>query len=771
MMNFTVPESEPSRAAEAPHKRSWLRSLRARLPLSILLVILLTLSVSTVFILRTAQSVIAYAKSSRIEDTAMAVGNSISVQLQRAGKDMALMAGLPSVLEGVDLSPANNPDPADAQFRSALGAVLNRAKAAYGYYESLWLMNDAGDILAGHLEQGDSVLPYAGEEWLRQVLARNTFSLANPVPSRVAEDMLIPVSLKLVYNGKAGVMAGTLQLSRIARDVLRETSRPGVQSFVADAGGRIVAALDGKVVGDTTFGGAPWFAGALQDVSGGVTAFMDGEEKTVAFHHIPQTELYAVVIADAAYMDSYSATIRNAAIGSSAAAVLLAAVCVCLFIFPVTGDIKRLSLFARQVTQGAREARTGVRRNDELGDLAESLDEMVLALRDMVQRSEAATIAKSEFLARMSHEIRTPMNGIIGMVYLAMREEPDITQRKYLERIDRAAKNLLGIINDILDFSKIEANKMDITNHTFRLSGLLWSVYDLLHARAEEKGLSLEFSVADNVPDVLEGDSLRLAQVCINLCSNALKFTEEGSVGIHVALQEFSDAGIRLLFTIRDTGIGMNAKSLESIFDSFSQADGSTTRRYGGTGLGLAISRSLVHMMGGDIWVESEPGAGSTFYFTVLVQGGDPAAIDLEEDREETVEEEGPRPGLRVLLAEDNEMNQEIALEVLKDIGVTPTLAPNGAEAVALWENGVYDLVLMDIQMPVMDGLTASRRIRESGTANAATVPIIAMTANAMSGDREKSLEAGMNDHITKPLDVAELRRALARWGAAPSPA
>ena len=392
---------------------------------------------------------------------------------------------------------------------------------------------------------------------------------------------------------------------------------------------------------------------------------------------------------------------------------------------------------------------------------------MVTSLKDMLARSEAATKVKSEFLARMSHEIRTPMNGIIGMTYLAMRNNPDEKQMVFLRRINVAATTLLDIINDILDFSKMEANKMEIKNASFSISGMLQSVYDLVQIKAEEKGLDLSFSVADNVPDVLIGDSLRLSQVCINICTNALKFTESGSVNLDVTLKSKDDKKILLLFAIKDTGIGISKDVQEHIFDSFSQADGSITRKYGGTGLGLSISKLIVKMMGGNIWLQSEPGKGSTFYFTVEVQEG---------TAEDIVEKEHSLPGsfesasflnLKVLLVEDNEINQEIAREILNDMGIKVTMAQNGAEALELWQSDDFDLIFMDIQMPVMDGLTAARAIRDSDAPRAKSIPIIAMTANAMSGDREKSLEAGMNEHITKPLNIEELRQALIVWGAA----
>jgi len=675
---------------------------------------------------------------------------------------MSLLAVLPTVLESIELSPLSAPSPRDVIPRAAINTLLNRARLTYGYYESLWLMNDRGDTLAGQLAGTNSVVEVSGREWLEQVMGRNTFMVSDPVTSRVTGGMLVPVSLKIVYNGKAGALAGTLQLAKVARGVLREASAPGITPYIVDSSGKIVAGpLDeDKRAG---FADAAWFPGILEKVSGNANVEINGENKTIGFYHIPQTALHSVVIADETYMRSYIDTIRNAAVAAGIVSALLAVGCVYLFIFPVTGDIKRLSLFARQIAKGGRSADTGVKRTDELGDLAESLSEMVITLRDMVARSEAATQAKSEFLARMSHEIRTPMNGIIGMAYLALHEKPDPKQRKFLERIDMAAKNLLGIINDILDFSKIEANKMNIASHSFRLSGVLWSVYDLIHTKAEEKGLTLEFSVADNVPDILEGDSLRLAQVCINLCSNALKFTEAGSVSLKVALESQTAAGIKLLFTVRDTGIGMDKEALQSIFESFAQADGSTTRKYGGTGLGLSISRSLVRMMGGDIRVESEPGEGSAFFFTVVMRKGSEDAVAEEEAS--STGEEGPLPfPLRVLLAEDNEINQEIAMSVLEGMGVTAKVAANGGEAVRLWDAESFDLILMDIQMPVMDGLQATRIIRASANSRARTVPIIAMTANAMSTDRNKSMEVGMDAHITKPINYAELAETVRYW-------
>ncbi len=739
-------------------------SLRAKLPLSILTVILLTLSIATAFILRTAGSVISYVKSSRIEESSRTIGNNLSMQLQRAGKDMVLAAGLPNVLEGVELPPGADGSPAKA----SLVNLLDRVKMAYGYYETFALINDKGELLAGVSDGSRPRLNGGNSGWLNEALTQNTFVVGEPFASSISGDMLIPVSLKVVYNGKAAVLTGTLQLAKTTRGFLREASRPGVRPLVVTGSGRIVSSLDKNAIGSRLYSEKDWFFATIRNnVSGSFAVTLDGEMKTVGFYHVPQTDLYTVVVADAGYMASYLATIRTATLAAGLCTAILAVGFVCFFIFPVTRDIKRLSLFARQIAKGEQGAVTHVQRADELGDLAESLTRMVGTLQEMLSRSESATKAKSEFLARMSHEIRTPMNGIIGMTYLAMREKPDPKQSKFLQRIDAAAKSLLGLINDILDFSKMEANKMALSNESFSLSEMLRSVYSIIQVQSREKGLSLDFATDGDVPDIVRGDSLRLSQICINICSNAVKFTDQGSVSLHVSLREKSGDSVLLLFAVTDTGAGISKEDQKDIFSSFSQADGSMTRRYQGTGLGLAISKSLAEMMGGSIWVESSPGNGSVFSFTVRLGLGEAAELESEAGLEES-----PLPPLRILAAEDNAINQEIILEVLSGMGVTVTMAQNGAEAVALWEkeNGGFDIVLMDIQMPVMDGLTAARRIRESGADGSPEVPIIAMTAHAMSGDREKSLEAGMNDHITKPLDVARLRETLLRWSGRKKP-
>ncbi len=378
------------------------------------------------------------------------------------------------------------------------------------------------------------------------------------------------------------------------------------------------------------------------------------------------------------------------------------------------------------------------------------------------EEAQAANKAKSEFLANMSHEIRTPLNGIIGMNHLAQQADPSPRIQGYLIKMETSAKNLLSIINEILDFSKIEAGRIELENQPFTLQAVLASLEDMFAPMAEKKGLSLIMPPAEQCKAFfpLKGDDLRLGQVLINLLSNAIKFTEKGQIEVKATTSRMDNGRILLEASVSDTGIGLSKENIGRLFSSFAQADSSITRRFGGTGLGLAISKALLELMDGSIRVESEEGVGSTFFITACFDTPpEGTAMPLIHHLPFRQSEKIDFHGLRVLLVEDNEINQMIAQEMLSMKGCIVDVANNGVEAVTKVEHAPYNLILMDIQMPYMDGFEATRRIRQTHT----DVPIVAMTAHAMQEDREKSLAAGMQDHISKPIDPDKLYHVMER--------
>jgi CheY-like chemotaxis protein len=394
-------------------------------------------------------------------------------------------------------------------------------------------------------------------------------------------------------------------------------------------------------------------------------------------------------------------------------------------------------------------------------------------LERRVDEAEAANRAKSQFLANMSHEIRTPMNGVLGMQELLLRTELTDRQRKLATTAHRSAQALLSLLNDILDFSKMEAQKLELETVDFDLPETVEGVVDLFAEDVRNKGLELISAVSTQVPSV-RGDPGRLRQVLTNLIGNAIKFTDRGRVSIHMTATEEGDETVCARFEVRDTGIGISEGAVQHIFDSFSQADGSMRRHYGGTGLGLAISRQIVELMGGEIGVESTPGAGSLFWFTVRL------GKQAETSRRKTLASDGPPvfPGGtaasvndppvkvfagRILLVEDNRVNQEVAIGMLQSLGCAVDVAADGRAAVEACTNHSYDLIFMDCMMPLMDGYEATGQIRARETGESRT-PILAMTANAMEGDREKCLAAGMDDYLTKPFSTEQLDHVLRRW-------
>ncbi len=422
------------------------------------------------------------------------------------------------------------------------------------------------------------------------------------------------------------------------------------------------------------------------------------------------------------------------------------------------GTVSHYVAIEEDITERKRIAEELDLYRRHLEDLVASRTEELEAAR---ARAEAANSAKSAFLANMSHEIRTPLNAIIGLTHMLRRRISDPEQLGWLGKIDAAGQHLLSVINDILDLAKIEAGKLELAEEDFILGAILDQVHSLIQPGAQTKGLDVRIDCAHlSLP--LRGDATRVRQALLNYAANAVKFTERGSIRLHARPLEADDDGIHLRFEVEDTGIGIAPEVAARLFSAFEQADASNTRRHGGTGLGLAITRRLARLMGGDAGVRSAPGQGSTFWFTARLRPGRPMAAPAEDSRAAEALAELARRGFRLLLAEDNEINREVALVLLHDVGLDVDTVADGAAAVARMEAKAYDLILMDVQMPVLDGLAATRAIR--ALPNGATVPILAMTASAFEADRRACLDAGMNDFVAKPVDPDTLYATLLKW-------
>ncbi|MFZ4536030.1 PAS domain S-box protein [Propionivibrio sp.] len=409
------------------------------------------------------------------------------------------------------------------------------------------------------------------------------------------------------------------------------------------------------------------------------------------------------------------------------------------------------------------------RISEELDHYRQHLEDLVqertTALSIAKEAAEAANRAKSTFLANMSHELRTPMNAIMGMTNLALRRATDPRQTDQLTKVTLASQHLLGVINDILDLSKIEAERLSLEQISFKLGSVLENLGSLIGHKVTEKGLKLLIDVTPELANQpLQGDPLRLGQILLNLAGNAIKFTAQGFITIRVLLAEAHPAHVFLRFEVRDTGIGISSEDQKRLFTAFEQGDGSMTRHYGGTGLGLAISKRLVQMMDGSIGVESQPGTGSVFWFTARFDKGTHVEEQAHGLNVRSAEEHLKThfSGTRILLVEDEPINQEVSRWLLEETGLTVDLAEDGVEALEMAEHIDYDLILMDIQMPRLNGIEATQAIRAiPGRQN---TPILAMTANAFDEDRQRCIDAGMNDHIGKPVDPDKLFETLLKW-------
>ncbi|RYG34244.1 response regulator [bacterium] len=402
-------------------------------------------------------------------------------------------------------------------------------------------------------------------------------------------------------------------------------------------------------------------------------------------------------------------------------------------------------------------------RDERILNVVQDVTEQLRQEVQLVEAREAAersAQAKSEFLANMSHEIRTPMNGIIGVVYLLQETELSPRQRMYADTIQKSGENLLTLVNDVLDLSKIESGKMTLERKEFSLASIAREVGDVFAPGARDKGIRFEFQVDATVPERLLGDAVRVRQILANLVGNAVKFTDRGGVTLSLRVLERHTRAVSIEMRVVDTGIGIPADRLETIFESFVQADGTTTRRFGGTGLGLAITQQLVNLMGGRLKVDSREGTGSEFSVVLelgIVVNEESSGLPLPTPALPTVP---IRADVRILLVEDNPVNQMVVRDLLNARGCQVETAGDGVQAVEAALHRSFDLVLMDVQMPRMDGYEATRRLRDAGI----RIPIVAMTANALEGDRERCLAAGMDDYLPKPVRPPDLLSTIARW-------
>jgi len=405
-----------------------------------------------------------------------------------------------------------------------------------------------------------------------------------------------------------------------------------------------------------------------------------------------------------------------------------------------------------------------VREQNEV--LESRIEERTRELAVEKTRAEAASIAKSNFLATMSHEIRTPMNGVLGMAQVLITTALTEEQQLYVKTILDSGNSLLTVINDVLDFSKIEAGKMELEHNVFNLSVISNEVISLFNSKAHEKNIIINLDIDDNCPQDLIGDSLRIKQVLQNLLSNAIKFTDHGVIKISISGSMSGEGSASLMVSVKDSGIGIDKGSQDKLFSDFTQADSSTTRKFGGTGLGLAICKQLITLMGGEIGVNSQPDQGATFWFTINI---DVSNESSNQSATNNTSELSKHPTLlqgNILLVEDNAVNQIVAKAILEKFGLTPDIANDGQQAIDKIKNKAYDLVLMDCQMPVLDGFDATEKIRQIEKDNnvPGPLPIVALTANAHNKDKERCLAVGMNDYLSKPIVKADLYNILTQF-------
>ncbi len=663
-----------------------------------------------------------------------------------------------------------------------------------------------GGLILDHTEKELRNTSVINEPFFREAM-QGKVSISSPYRYK---NMVVYNVASPVYSVHTNAIIGVVYNVSKLTDTMSERMSLGEKGyiFVADKEGTVFIHQNEALVLRKNLKDFAWGQEILATGKGKISFEENSEGKIAQFDVLPEAGWIAVAVRDFDELSAPGELIRRNATFVAIGLLLLLTLIIYLHVSYIVAALLKAVQYAEQVAKGVldedlnlgstgptffqkiwynfsqklpfkkkqkkAEKQTIHRlsefdRHDEVGVLYRALQDMVQSMRAMVQKADDASRMKSEFLANMSHEIRTPLNAVIGLAHLCLEsEESEHKKRTYVEKIEVAGKSLLGIINNVLDTSKIEAGMFELENVQFNLRGLGEQVLTIYQDGAASKKLSLIFDISPKLGGFYMGDPTRLGQVLNNLVGNAIKFTETGSVSVlctpydHL-LQEKSipEGTVPVCIKVVDTGIGISKQQEEMLFKPFSQADASITRRFGGTGLGLAISKQLVELMGGHIQVESTIGKGTTFtmiFFFPPVLGGD---LKIRKEIEEG-ELHVNLSNKRILVVEDNMINQLIMEELLQKTEANITMADNGKIAVEMVQKSNYDLILMDMQMPVMDGIQATKIIRQSYSIE--QLPIIAVTANAMKEDKDKGIAVGLNDYLTKPIDPKNLMVVLQQW-------
>ncbi len=773
------------------------------LPKILLPVLLFTsigLFISTVY---TYESSIEALKASSTSSQKMAIANAL-VEL-KAGVDFNVLNAISLSQTGI-LQPylSGNPIMFKAYEESVNERIVNMRNTYY--YVMLGIISPDGKMLA-HTEKELIGTNFNDRPFFKKALQGK---VAIGAPYLYEGDVVYSVASP-VYDNKTNAILGVVfNVSRLT-DTMSERMLLGDYGyiFVADKAGTVFIHKDESKVLKGSLFEYDWWYEIVRLEKGNLSFTYEGREKVAYFDILSEANWIAVAVKDIKELSAPGEKIRRSSIAIAIAILIILTMTISSYIKYILEALLKAVQYAEQVAKGVLDKDLDLgssnesfldlfvgssknksfstapkdkndddaqvvhnlsefKRNDEIGDLYEALQTMVKSMRDMVEKADESSRMKSEFLANMSHEIRTPLNAVIGLAHLCLNsDEDEDKKRDYIKKIEMAGKSLLGIINNVLDTSKIEAGMVELENLHFSLQAVCEQALIIYQDSAESKNLKLDFTIESSMNGFYVGDPVRIGQILNNFVGNAIKFTEKGGVNIAccacddlVKDMDIPENTVPVCIKISDTGIGISKEQEKLLFKAFAQADTSITRRFGGTGLGLVISKHLVELMSGKLFVESEVGKGTTFTILLFLQPTSETGVETE------ILEEGDinidLSGKHILVVEDNMINQLIMEELLQKTNAKVSMADNGQIAVDMADKKQYDLILMDMQMPVMDGIQATGVIRKKYSAE--VLPILAVTANAMKEDKERGIKMGLNDYLTKPIDPPNLMRALKYW-------